>query len=37
MPYKDGKTIHDLELRFIDEDAQITIEDFMRGGAYEEE
>lgn len=29
MPYKDGKTIHDIEARFITEDAQMTIEDFM--------
>ena len=31
MPYKDGKTIHDIELRFINEDSQMTIEDFMKG------
>lgn len=30
MPYKDGKTIHDLEMRFITEDAQMSIEDFMK-------
>ena len=29
MPYKDGKTIHDLETRFINEDAQMSIEDFI--------
>lgn len=29
MPYKDGKTIHDIEMRFITEDAQMTIFDFM--------
>ena len=29
MPYKDGKTIHDIETRFITEDAQMSIEDFM--------
>lgn len=31
MPYKDGKTIHDLEMRFITEDAQMRIEDFLKG------
>lgn len=29
MPYKDGKTIHDLEMRFITEDAQMSISDFL--------
>lgn len=29
MPYKDGKTIHDIETRFISEDAQMTIYDFL--------
>ena len=29
MPYKDGKTIHDIEARFITEDAQMTINDFI--------
>lgn len=29
MPYKDGKTIHDIEMRFITEDAQMSIEDFI--------
>lgn len=36
MPYKDGKTIHDIETRFIAEDAQITIESFLKGKCYEE-
>ena len=27
MPYKDGKTIHDIEARFITEDAQMSIFD----------
>ena len=29
MPYKDGKTIHDIETRFITEDAQMSISDFL--------
>ena len=29
MPYKGGKTIHDLEMRFITEDAQMSISDFL--------
>ena len=29
MPYKNGKTIHDLELRFITEDSQTTIFDYL--------
>ena len=29
MPYKDGKTIHDLELRFVNEDSQMTIFNFL--------
>lgn len=29
MPYKDGKTIHDIETRFITEDAQMSIDDFI--------
>lgn len=29
MPYKDGKTIHDIETRFITEDAQISIFDVL--------
>ena len=29
MPFKDGKTIHDLETRFITEDSQMSIFDFM--------
>lgn len=29
MPYKDGKTIHDLEMRFITEDAQMSLSDFL--------
>lgn len=29
MPYKDGKTIHDIELRFVNEDNQTTIFDFL--------
>lgn len=29
MPYKDGKTIHDIEMRFITEDSQTTIFDFL--------
>ena len=29
MPYKDGKTIHDIEMRFITEDAQMCISDFL--------
>ena len=32
MPYKNGKTIHDIEMRFITEDSQMTIEDYMKGG-----
>ena len=31
MPYKDGKTIHDIETRFITEDAQISIFDLQKG------
>lgn len=31
MPYKDGKTIHDLEMRFITEDAQMTLFDYAGG------
>ena len=30
MPYKDGKTIHDFETRFITEDAQMSIEEFIK-------
>lgn len=30
MPYKDGKTIHEIETRFITEDAQMSIEDFLK-------
>lgn len=37
MPFKDGKTIHDLETRFIAEDSQMTIYDLLRGNAYETE
>lgn len=29
MPYKDGKTVQDLEARFITEDAQMSIEDYL--------
>ena len=29
MPYKNGKTIHDIEMRFITEDSQTTIFDFL--------
>jgi len=29
MPYKDSKTIHEIEARFITEDAQMTIDDFF--------
>ena len=29
MPYKDGKTIHDIEMRFITEDSQMDIFDFI--------
>lgn len=29
MPYKDEKTIHDLELRFVNEDSQMTIFNFL--------
>lgn len=29
MPYKDGKTIHDIETRFIKEDAQMNIFDYI--------
>ena len=29
MPYKDSKTIHDIETRFITEDSQTTIFDFL--------
>lgn len=29
MPFKAGKTIHDIETRFIAEDAQMTLEDFI--------
>lgn len=29
MPYKDGKTIHDIETRFITEDAQMDLFDFI--------
>lgn len=31
MPYKDRKTIHDIETRFITEDSQMTIDDFLKG------
>ena len=30
MPFKNGQTIHDIERRFILEDSQMTIEDFMK-------
>ena len=30
MPYKDGKTIHDIEMRFITEDNQMDIFDFIK-------
>lgn len=30
MPYKNGKTIHDIEMRFIAEDAQMSISDFLK-------
>lgn len=30
MPYKDGKTIHEIETRFITEDAQMNISDFLK-------
>lgn len=29
MPYKDGKTIHDIETRFINEDNQMKLSDFI--------
>ena len=29
MPYKDGKTIHDIETRFVTEDMQMNISDFI--------
>lgn len=30
MPFRDGKTIHDYEARFITEDAQMCIEDYLK-------
>lgn len=30
MPFKQDKTIHDLETRFISEDSQMTVDDFIR-------
>lgn len=30
MPYKNGKTIQDIEMRFITEDAQMSIDDFLK-------
>lgn len=32
MPFRGGKTIHDLETRFVSEDSQMTINDFMKEG-----
>lgn len=32
MPFKGDKTIHDLEARFVSEDSQMSIEDFIGGG-----
>ena len=29
MSYKNGKTIHDIEMRFINEDSQMTIFNFL--------
>lgn len=34
MPYKKGQTIHDIETRFITEDAQMTFEEYLKDGAY---
>ena len=31
MPFKAGQTIHDIEMRFITEDAQMSLEEFLKG------
>ena len=31
MPFKGGQTMHDIEMRFITEDAQMSLEEFLKG------